>query len=70
MKELEELKSNPNNEFTKKEILKISNQYEKLVRSLNGISEMQKAPDLVFIIFRINFEINFFIRCIDCFFNK
>ena len=50
MKELEVLKSNPNNEFTKKEILKISNQYEKLVRSLKGISEMQNSPDLVFII--------------------
>lgn len=50
MKELEVLKSNPNNEFTKKEILKISNQYEKLVRSLKGISEMKKSPDLVFII--------------------
>ena len=50
MKELEVLKSNPNNEFTKKEILKISNQYEKLVRSLSGISEMKKSPDLVFII--------------------
>ena len=50
MKELEVLKSNPNNEFTKKEILKISNQYEKLVKSLSGISEMQKSPDLVFII--------------------
>ena len=44
MKELEVLKSNPNNEFTKKEILKISNQYEKLVRSLKGISEMQSLP--------------------------
>ena len=33
MKELEVLKSNPNNEFTKKETLKISHQYEKLVRS-------------------------------------
>ena len=50
MKELEVLKSNPNNEFTKKEILKISNQYEKLVKSLSGISEMKKSPDLVFII--------------------
>ena len=50
MKELELLKSNPNNEFTKKEILKISNQYEKLLRSLKGISEMKKSPDLVFII--------------------
>ena len=50
MKELEILKSNPDNEFTKKEILKISNQHEKLVRSLSGISEMKKSPDLVFII--------------------
>ena len=50
MKELEVLKSNPNNEFTKKEILKITNKYEKLLRSLNGISEMKKSPDLLFII--------------------
>ena len=50
MKELETLKSNPNNEFTKKEILKISNQHEKLVKSLSGISEMKKSPDLLFII--------------------
>ena len=41
MKELEILKSNPNNEFTKKEILKISNQHDKLVKSLYGISEMK-----------------------------
>ena len=50
MKELETLKSNPNNEYTKKEILKISNQHEKLVKSLSGISEMKKSPDLLFII--------------------
>lgn len=50
MKELEILKSNPDNEFTKKEVLKISNKHEKLVRSLSGISEMKKSPDLVFII--------------------
>jgi len=50
MKELEGLKSNPNNEFTKKEILKITNKYEKLLRSLNGISEMKKSPDLLFIV--------------------
>ena len=50
MKELEVLKSNPDNEFTKKEILKITNQYNKLLRSLSGISEMKKSPDLVFII--------------------
>tara|TARA_B100001029_G_C15050519_1_gene450360 strand:- start:654 stop:1433 length:780 start_codon:yes stop_codon:yes gene_type:complete len=50
MKELEDLKSNPNNEFTKKEILKITNKHEKLLRSLNGISEMKKSPDLLVII--------------------
>ncbi len=50
MKELEALKSNPNNEFTKKEILKLTNKYEKLVKSLSGISEMKKSPDLLFII--------------------
>ena len=50
MKDLESLKSNPNNEFTKKEILKITNKHEKLLRSLNGISEMKKSPDLLFII--------------------
>ena len=50
MKELEGLKSNPNNEFTKKEILKITNKHEKLLRSLNGISEMKKSPDLLFIV--------------------
>ncbi len=50
MKDLEILKSNPDNEFTKKEILKISNQHEKLVKSLSGISEMKKSPDLLFVI--------------------
>ena len=50
MKELEVLKLNPKNEFTKKEILKLSNKHEKLLKSLNGISEMKKSPDLIFII--------------------
>ena len=50
MKDLEILKSNPDNEFTKKELLKLSNQHEKLVKSLSGISEMKKSPDLLFII--------------------
>ena len=50
MKDLEIEKSNPNNEFTKKEVLKLTNQYEKLVRSLSGISEMKKSPDLLFVI--------------------
>jgi small subunit ribosomal protein S2 len=50
MKEIEVLKTNPTNEFTKKEILKLTNKHAKLVRSLSGISEMQKAPDLIFVI--------------------
>ena len=50
MKELEVAKNNINNEYTKKEILKMSRQHEKLMLSLYGISEMKKAPDLIFII--------------------
>ena len=50
MKELEILKSNPDNEFTKKEVLKISNKHDKLVKSLSGISEMNKSPDLIFVV--------------------
>jgi len=50
MKEIEVLKTNPKNEFTKKELLKLTNKHIKLVKSLSGISEMQKAPDLIFVI--------------------
>ena len=50
MKELEISKSNPNNEFTKKEVLQMDRQHQKLMMSLFGISEMKKAPDLIFII--------------------
>ena len=39
-----------NRGFTKKELLKMSRLREKLKRSLGGISEMKKIPDLVFII--------------------
>ena len=39
-----------NRGFTKKELLKMSIQRDKLHRSLGGISEMKKIPDLVFII--------------------
>ena len=39
-----------NRGFTKKELLKMSTQRDKLERSLGGISEMKKIPDLVFII--------------------
>ena len=39
-----------NRGFTKKELLKMTVQRDKLQRSLGGISEMKKIPDLVFII--------------------
>ena len=39
-----------NRGFTKKELLKMSVQRDKLQRSLGGISNMKKIPDLVFII--------------------
>ena len=39
-----------NRGFTKKELLKMSAQRDKLERSLGGISDMKKIPDLVFII--------------------
>ena len=39
-----------NRGFTKKELLKMSVQRDKLQRSLGGISEMKKIPDLVFVI--------------------
>ena len=39
-----------NRGFTKKELLKMSGQRDKLQRSLGGISSMKKIPDLVFII--------------------
>ena len=36
--------------FTKKEVLKMGIQRDKLERSLGGISEMKKMPDMIFII--------------------
>ena len=39
-----------NRGFTKKELLKMSGQRDKLQRSLGGIASMKKIPDLVFII--------------------
>jgi len=39
-----------NRGFTKKELLKMSVHRDKLQRSLGGISEMKKIPDLVFVI--------------------
>ena len=42
--------SSENRGFTKKELLKMSSQRDKLQRSLGGIMDMKKVPDLVFII--------------------
>jgi small subunit ribosomal protein S2 len=39
-----------NSGFTKKEILKFGKEKDKLQRSLGGIAEMKKVPDLMFVI--------------------
>ena len=50
LKKLELQLSKENLGFTKKEILKFGKEKEKLQRSLGGIAEMKKIPDLIFII--------------------
>ena len=50
LKKLDDQLSKENLGFTKKEILKFNKERDKLQRSLGGISEMQKTPDLLFII--------------------
>ena len=53
IKKLKQLEQNlvaENRGFTKKELLKMSVKKDKLQRSLGGIAEMKKIPDLVFII--------------------
>ena len=50
LKKLDEQLSKENLGFTKKEILKFGKEKEKLQRSLGGISEMKKIPDLMFVI--------------------
>ena len=50
LKKLDDQLSKENLGFTKKEILKFGKEREKLKRSLGGISEMKKTPDLIFII--------------------
>ena len=53
IKKLDKIESDLKSEnrgFTKKELLKMSGQRDKLQRSLGGISDMKKIPDLVFII--------------------
>ena len=50
LKKLEQDLSKEDIGFTKKEILKLGKERDKLKRSLGGISEMSKIPDLLFII--------------------
>jgi len=50
MKKYEDDLVSENRGFTKKELLKMSVKKDKLERSLGGIAEMKKVPDLVFII--------------------
>ena len=50
LKQLELDLVSENRGFTKKELLKMSVKKDKLQRSLGGISDMKKIPDLVFII--------------------
>ena len=47
---LEETLSKEDTGFTKKEILKRTKEKEKLQRSLGGIADMKKLPQLIFII--------------------
>ncbi len=53
IKKLDDLNKNLNSEnrgFTKKELLKMGTQRDKLQRSLGGIKDMKKTPDLIFVI--------------------
>ena len=50
LKKLETDLAAENRGFTKKELLKMSVTKDKLQRSLGGIAEMKKIPDLVFVI--------------------
>ena len=50
MKNLDSQLSKDNMGFTKKEIIKFGKERDKLQRSLGGISEMKKLPNLIFII--------------------
>ncbi len=50
LKKLETDLTAENRGFTKKELLKMSVKKDKLQRSLGGIAEMKKIPDLVFVV--------------------
>jgi len=49
-KRLSEELTKENKGFTKKEILKLGTERDKLERSLGGIADMKKVPDMIFII--------------------
>tara|TARA_B100002051_G_scaffold275940_1_gene321658 strand:+ start:3557 stop:4435 length:879 start_codon:yes stop_codon:yes gene_type:complete len=49
-KKLSEDLTKENKGFTKKEILKMGTERDKLERSLGGIADMKKVPDMIFII--------------------
>ncbi len=49
-KKLNENLSKENTGFTKKELLKLGTERDKLERSLGGIAEMKKIPNMIFII--------------------
>ena len=49
-KKLTEILTKENKGFTKKEILKMGTKRDKLERSLGGIADMKKVPDMIFII--------------------
>src|SRR5690554_2605473 len=50
LKELEEIIEGGGTEFTKKELLTLARERDKLQRSLGGIKEMDSLPDAVFVI--------------------
>ena len=50
LKMLEDRLSKEDTGFTKKEILKLGKEKEKLQRSLGGIADMQKLPQMIFIV--------------------
>ncbi len=50
LKKLEEDLSKEDIGFTKKEVLKLGKEKDKLKRSLGGISEMKKVPNMLFVI--------------------
>jgi len=50
LKKLDEDLSKEDTGFTKKEILKLGKERDKLKRSLGGIADMRKVPDMLFVI--------------------